>query len=47
MIPNLIVEYTEKLLDRKTRKETRQFYYATLLAIQKKVDDAIKAYEKE
>ena len=47
MVPQMIQEYLEKVSNRNSHPETRQFYYSTLRDIQKAIDKAIADYEKE
>lgn len=47
MIPVIIEDYINKLLDKSTRLESRQFYYTSLLEIKKQVEKAIQKYETE
>lgn len=47
MLPVIIQEYIGKLLDHKTSREGRQFYYATLIIIKTSIEKAIIEYEKE
>jgi hypothetical protein len=47
MIPVIIEDYISKLNDTRTRIESRQFYYTSLLEIKKRVENAIKEYELE
>jgi hypothetical protein len=47
MIPVLIQDYIEKTCDAKVHIEKRQFYYDTLVKINKAITDAIKLYETE
>ena len=47
MIPVIIEDYISKLKDSKTRIESRQFYYTSLIEIKKQVEKAISDYETE
>lgn len=47
MIPVIIQDYINKLSEKTTSTESRQFYYSTLLNIKMAIEDAIKDYEKE
>lgn len=47
MIPIVIQDYINAVLDKKTHHEKRQFYYATLLTIQSAITRAINDYEEE
>jgi len=47
MIPVIIEDYISKLKDSKTRIESRQFYYTSLIEIKKQVEKAIYDYEAE
>lgn len=47
MIPVIIQDYIEKILDKSTHPERRQFYYDTLLRIRESINLAIAKYEQE
>jgi hypothetical protein len=47
MIPVIIQDYIDKILDRKIRPENRQFYYDTLIKIQESINQAVIRYEQE
>jgi hypothetical protein len=47
MIPVIIQDYIEKILDKNTHYERRQFYYGTLLKIRESINQAITQYERE
>lgn len=47
MVPQVIEEYVEKVTNKRSHPETRQFYYKTLRDIQAMVSKAIGEYEKE
>lgn len=47
MLPAIIEDYIKNLTDRTRHIEKRQFYYLTLLNIQKSIEEAISKYEKE
>lgn len=47
MIPVIIQDYIEKILDKSTHPERRQFYYDTLLRIRESINTAIIKYEQE
>lgn len=47
MIPVIIEDMISKVTDTKTRIDSRQFYYTSLLEIQRQVSKAIDMYESE
>jgi hypothetical protein len=47
MIPVVIQEYINKILDTKTHTDRRQFYYDTLIKIRESINHAITRYEQE
>jgi hypothetical protein len=47
MIPVIIQDYVDKILDKSTHPERRQFYYATLINIRESINQAIVKYEQE
>jgi hypothetical protein len=47
MIPVIIQDYIDKLLNKSTHVEKRQFYYDTLLKIRDAINVAVLQYEKE
>lgn len=47
MLPVMIEDYINKLNDKSTHIERRQFYYTSLLNIKKAVEKALKEYERE
>lgn len=47
MIPVIIEDMIGKLTDSRIKSENRQFYYTSLVEIQKQVSKAIKDYEEE
>jgi hypothetical protein len=46
MIPTLIEDLIQKLLDNKVHREKRQFYYTTLLNIKNATEAALEKYNK-
>ena len=47
MLPVIIEEYINKLSDKSTHTERRQFYHESLVKIKHAVDRALKEYETE
>jgi hypothetical protein len=47
MIPVLIEDYINKLLDKTTHFERRQFYFDSLMKIRDAIDSALLSYNKE
>jgi len=47
MIPVIIQDYIDKILDKSTHPERRQFYYDTLLKIRESINQAAIKYEQE
>jgi len=47
MIPVIIQDYIDKILDKSTHPERRQFYYDTLLRIRESINQAVTKYEQE
>jgi hypothetical protein len=45
MIPVMIQDYIDKLLDETTHTERRQFYYETLRKINEKISMSLHIYE--
>ncbi len=47
MLPTIIEDLINKITDKSTHVEKRQFYYVTLVKIRDEVTNAVAAYEKE
>lgn len=47
MIPVLIEDYIQKLLEKKTHPERRQFYYDSLVRIRDAISVALIEYDRE
>lgn len=47
MIPVIIEDYIQKISDKKTHPEKRQFYFDVLKRIRGSIDIALTEYEKE
>ena len=47
MLPVIIEDYINKLNDKSTHVERRQFYYDSLLKIKNAVDKSLKEYDRE
>jgi hypothetical protein len=47
ILPVIIEDYISKLNNSKTSIESRQFYYVTLLSIEKEISSAVQKYEAE
>jgi hypothetical protein len=47
MIPVIIQDYINKLLEKTTHPERRQFYHNTLLKIRDSINQALTQYDQE
>jgi hypothetical protein len=47
MIPVIIQDYINKLLEKTTRPESSQFYYGTLVRIRDSINKALTQYDQE